>query len=85
MDFIDKVQVKLKAGDGGDGKVSFRVRIYCQRRANGGDGGHGGDISLVASRNQDTLAQFRYQKELKAEAGNRAAKAANTVKMAVIW
>lgn len=68
--FVDKVKVSVQAGDGGDGAVSFRHEKFMDRGGpDGGDGGDGGDVVLKASRNQNTLATFRYQKELKAEAG----------------
>lgn len=70
MSFIDKVTVSVAAGDGGNGKLSFRHEKFIDKGGpDGGDGGDGGDVVLVASRNQNTLAAFRYQKELKAEAG----------------
>lgn len=71
MSFVDKVSVSVKAGDGGNGKLSFRHEKYINRGGpDGGDGGKGGDIILKASRNQDTLTAFRYQKELVAESGH---------------
>lgn len=70
--FVDKVQVGVSAGNGGNGVVSFRHEIYVDRGGpDGGDGGDGGDVVLVASRNQNTLANFRFQKTLKAEDGRR--------------
>ncbi|HEX7368236.1 MAG TPA: GTPase ObgE [Candidatus Saccharimonadales bacterium] len=70
MNFIDKVQVAAVAGDGGDGKLSFRHEKFIDKGGpDGGDGGKGGDVVLVASRNENTLAAFRFQKELKAEDG----------------
>src|SRR5665213_3482573 len=70
MSFIDKVKVTVMAGDGGNGKLSFRHEKFIDKGGpDGGDGGNGGDVVLVASRNQNTLAAFRYQKELKAEPG----------------
>lgn len=70
MSFVDKVTVTAVAGNGGDGKVSFRRERFIDKGGpNGGDGGDGGDIVLLASTNQNTLAAFRYQKELRAEAG----------------
>jgi GTP-binding protein len=70
--FVDKVQVGVSAGNGGNGYVSFRHEIYVDRGGpDGGDGGDGGDVVLVASRNQNTLANFRFQKTLKAEDGKR--------------
>ncbi|HLB66252.1 MAG TPA: GTPase ObgE [Candidatus Saccharimonadales bacterium] len=69
--FVDKVQVTIQAGKGGDGKVSFRHEKFVDRGGpDGGDGGKGGDVILSASRNQNTLAKFRYKKLLKAENGN---------------
>ncbi len=68
--FVDVAQVKLKAGDGGNGVVGFRHEKFIDRGGpDGGDGGKGGDIVLSASRNQNTLANFRFQKELKADFG----------------
>ncbi len=68
--FVDKVQATFEAGHGGDGYVSFRHEKFVDRGGpDGGDGGHGGDIILVASRNENTLADFRFQKHLKADDG----------------
>jgi GTP-binding protein len=70
MNFIDKAGVLLKAGDGGNGKMSFRHEKFIDKGGpDGGDGGNGGSIILVASRNQNTLASFRFQRELRAEPG----------------
>ncbi len=60
----------VSAGDGGDGRVSFRHEKFIDKGGpDGGDGGNGGDVILVASRNQNTLASFRFQKEVAAEPG----------------
>lgn len=68
--FVDKATVTVRAGKGGDGKLSFRREKFIDKGGpDGGDGGDGGDVVLVASRNQNTLASFRYQKELAAEPG----------------
>lgn len=68
--FVDKVKVSVKAGDGGNGAVSFRHEKFIDRGGpDGGDGGEGGDVVFIASNSENTLANFRYQKELKAEAG----------------
>jgi GTP-binding protein len=68
--FVDKVKVEVAAGNGGRGIVSFRHEYTVAKGGpDGGDGGKGGDVVLVASRNQNTLAQFRYKKLLKAEDG----------------
>ena len=71
MSFVDKVNILVKAGAGGDGKLSFRREKYISKGGpNGGDGGHGGDIILQASRNQNTLATYRHKKEYQAENGS---------------
>jgi GTP-binding protein len=68
--FVDKVQINAKAGKGGNGAVSFRREKYVERGGpDGGDGGDGGDIIALASNSQNTLASFRYKKEIMAEAG----------------
>jgi len=70
MHFIDTVTVEVAAGDGGDGKLSFRHEKFIDKGGpDGGDGGNGGDVVLLASRNENTLAAFRYQKEVRAESG----------------
>lgn len=68
--FIDNAKVLIKAGDGGNGIVSFyRTRGQPKGGPDGGDGGNGGSVVFLASQNQNTLANFRFQKELKAEDG----------------
>jgi GTP-binding protein len=75
MSFVDKVQAVAIAGDGGNGKLSFRHEKFIDKGGpDGGDGGHGADVVLKASRNQNTLATFRYQRELKAEPGQSGGK-----------
>ena len=69
--FVDQVTVKLQAGKGGDGALSFRHEKFVDKGGpDGGDGGDGGDIILRATRNENTLATFRYKKLLKAEDGS---------------
>lgn len=73
--FVDNVELALKAGDGGNGAVSFRHEIYVDKGGpDGGDGGDGGDVILVASRNQDTLANYRYKKVMSAGSGTAGSK-----------
>lgn len=73
--FVDVAKVMVKAGDGGNGVVSFRREKFIDKGGpDGGDGGKGGDIVLFASRNQNTLSNFRFQKELKANAGKAGSK-----------
>jgi GTP-binding protein len=68
----DLVSVLVSAGDGGNGKLSFRREKFISKGGpDGGDGGHGGNVVLVASRNQDTLAKFRFDKEVAAEPGQQ--------------
>jgi len=75
MHFIDKVTIEAIAGHGGDGHVSFRHEKFIDKGGpDGGDGGHGGDVVLLASTGENTLAAFRYQKELKAEPGQAGGK-----------
>src|SRR6185437_11774992 len=75
MNFIDKVTVQVIAGDGGDGATSFRREKFVDHGGpDGGDGGDGGSVVFQASRNENTLAAFRYQKELKAEHGQAGSK-----------
>lgn len=68
--FVDKVSISLRAGNGGDGALSFRHEKFRARGGpDGGDGGRGGDVVFMASRNENTLANFRYKKLLKAQDG----------------
>ena len=74
--FVDTAKVLIQAGKGGDGSVSFRHEIYVDKGGpDGGDGGKGGDVVFVASEDTNTLADFRYKPELKAEVGQNGAKA----------
>ena len=68
--FVDTAKVKLEAGKGGDGAVSFRREIYIPKGGpDGGDGGKGGSIIFKADKDTNTLLDFRYSPELKAENG----------------
>ena len=68
--FIDKAKIKLKAGNGGDGAVSFhREKYVAAGGPDGGDGGKGGNIVFVVSTHLSTLADFRYKRKYKAEDG----------------
>ncbi|MEI8187669.1 MAG: GTPase ObgE [Candidatus Saccharibacteria bacterium] len=70
MSFIDKANIKFIAGDGGNGNISFRHEKFIDRGGpDGGDGGNGGNVVLIGSNNENTLSNFRYQKEVKAEPG----------------
>jgi GTPase len=75
MAFIDKVTIDILAGNGGNGRVSWRHEKFIDRGGpDGGDGGNGGSVVLVASRNQNTLARFRFDKQLQAEHGQAGGK-----------
>lgn len=70
MKFIDEVKIKVKAGDGGRGCVSFRREKFVPRGGpNGGDGGDGGDVVAVADAQLATLLDLRYQKQYRAGRG----------------
>jgi GTP-binding protein len=68
--FIDEVKIKVKAGDGGNGCLAFRREKYVPRGGpSGGDGGRGGDVTMVANPNYNTLLHFRFNPEHSAERG----------------
>ncbi len=68
--FVDKATVVIRAGKGGSGLMSFRRERYVAKGGpDGGDGGDGGSVIFIASTNENTLANFRYQKELLAGDG----------------
>ncbi len=69
--FIDKVKIKCKAGDGGDGAVAFRKEKFVPNGGpNGGDGGRGGSIIFRADKNLSSLVDFRYKKVFRADSGD---------------
>ncbi len=68
--FIDEVEIRVSAGDGGAGCVSMRREKYVPRGGpDGGDGGRGGDVVFVADRNLGTLLDHRMRAEVRAEHG----------------
>ena len=68
--FVDVAKIKIKAGDGGDGAVSFHKEKYIASGGpDGGDGGKGGNIVFVADSNLSTLADFRYKRKYLAQKG----------------
>lgn len=67
---IDYVKIKVKAGNGGNGIVSFRREKYVANGGpDGGDGGRGGNVILKVDQSVNTLLDFRYKKEFKAQDG----------------
>ena len=68
--FIDTAKIKIKAGDGGDGAVSFhREKYVAAGGPDGGDGGRGGSILFQVDDNLSTLADFRYKRKYTAQRG----------------
>lgn len=70
MKFFDEALITVAAGNGGNGAVSFRREKYIPRGGpDGGDGGRGGSILMVADRNLNTLIDYRYTRNYRAEHG----------------
>ena len=68
--FIDKVKIYIKAGNGGNGCVSFRREKYVAKGGpDGGDGGHGGNVVFHIDKGSNTLLSFRYKRKFVAENG----------------
>lgn len=75
MKFVDEALIKVQAGQGGDGSASFRREKFVpQGGPDGGDGGKGGGIYLVAQSGLNTLIDFRYQTQFAAKNGENGAK-----------
>ena len=72
--FVDQAKIKIKAGDGGDGAVSFhREKYVAAGGPDGGDGGRGGDVVFQVDDNFSTLIDFRYKRKYVAERGQNGA------------
>jgi GTPase involved in cell partitioning and DNA repair len=70
MKFIDEVTIEVRAGDGGNGCVSFRREKYIPFGGpDGGDGGDGGSVLLEAHSGMNTLVDFRHSRKFLAERG----------------
>jgi len=70
MKFVDEATIRIEAGNGGHGCLSFRREKYIPRGGpDGGDGGDGGSVILVADDALNTLVDFRYQRGFRAEGG----------------
>ncbi|MCF5264549.1 Obg family GTPase CgtA [Pseudomonas syringae] len=71
MKFVDEVSIRVKAGDGGNGCMSFRREKFIENGGpNGGDGGDGGSIFMVADVKLNTLVDYRYTRHFDAERGS---------------
>ncbi|NBT29522.1 MAG: GTPase ObgE [Gammaproteobacteria bacterium] len=70
MKFVDEATITVQAGNGGNGALSFRREKFVPKGGpDGGDGGRGGDVILVANSGLNTLADFRYTRKFKAGTG----------------
>lgn len=70
MKFVDEATIEVIAGKGGNGCLSFRREKFVPYGGpNGGDGGHGGNIYLIADKNLNTLVDFRFNRWFRAQAG----------------
>ena len=72
MKFVDEVSISVKAGDGGNGMMSFRREKFIEKGGpNGGDGGDGGSVYLEAVENFNTLVDYRYTRRFQAQNGEK--------------
>ena len=70
MKFVDEATIRIQAGKGGDGCVSFRREKFIAKGGpNGGDGGDGGSVWAMADENLNTLIEYQYQRQFKAVNG----------------
>lgn len=74
MVFVDSALIRIEAGSGGDGIVSWRREKYVPKGGpDGGNGGHGGNVYFEADPELGTLLDFRYRRTHKAEDGGKGA------------
>ena len=72
MKFVDEATIRIVAGAGGNGALSFRREKFIPRGGpDGGDGGHGGSVYLVGQEGLNTLADFRHTRVFRAENGTK--------------
>jgi GTPase len=72
MKFVDEVSIYVKAGDGGNGMMSFRREKFIEKGGpNGGDGGDGGSVYIEADENLNTLVDYRYTRRFLAPNGEK--------------
>lgn len=81
MKFIDTAQIFIKAGDGGDGHISFRKEKFVPKGGpDGGNGGRGGNVVIVVNPHLNTLLDFKYKRHFSANNGDKGQKARKTGK-----
>lgn len=79
--FVDTAKIFVQAGRGGNGAVSFRRELYIEKGGpDGGDGGRGGNVIFRATKDLNTLLNFRYKPEIKAKNGENGSKRNKTGK-----
>lgn len=72
MKFVDEVSIFVKAGDGGNGMMSFRREKFIEKGGpNGGDGGDGGSVYMEVDENLNTLVDYRYTRRFEAQRGEK--------------
>ena len=72
MQFIDRVEIEVEGGKGGDGITAWRREKYVPAGGPaGGDGGHGGSVMFRATDRLQTLLDFKYKRSIKADDGKR--------------
>lgn len=70
MKFVDEAEIRVEAGDGGNGVIGFRREKYVPKGGpDGGDGGDGGSVFLQADENLNTLIDYRFERFHRAERG----------------
>lgn len=86
MKFFDEAKIYVKAGDGGNGVASFRREKFIPKGGpDGGDGGAGGSVFFCASRNLNTLIDYRYKRKFFAQRGENGAVRIVTAQAVRIW
>ena len=70
--FVDKAQITIKAGNGGNGCCSFRREAFIPKGGpNGGDGGNGGNVVLYVDTGDNTLLKYKYKHKRNAQCNKR--------------
>jgi GTP-binding protein len=84
--FVDEVDIHVSAGNGGNGCLSFRREKFVPRGGpDGGDGGAGGSVYIVATPTKNTLIDFRFHPEFEAKRGAHGQGANKTGHSGTIW